>query len=131
MECASISATPEPLGAVLPLLEGLHGLISATSVLPSLQPLCLLLSICRAAGLLSSTQLPAQGALLKARHAVGQRGQSWGWEKMDLLGWALSTTPLALTPESLPQQAHGHPLWCGWAGERRYWFVHLGELLAN
>lgn len=39
MGCTSITATLEPLGPVPPLLEGLHGLISATSVLPSVQPL--------------------------------------------------------------------------------------------
>lgn len=80
-----------PIAAVLPPLEWLHGLISAPSVLPSLHPPYLLLNIYHALGLLSSTQLPAQESLTrKARHAVGQHEQSFGWEK----GWYCSATCL-------------------------------------
>lgn len=128
--CTSISATPEPLGPALPLLEGLHSLISAASVLPSLPPLYSVLRIYRAAGLLSSTAPCSESLAMKVRHAVGQRGQSWGWQKMVSAGVVPLHNTLALLSLQSPlqQQAHGHPLWCG---ERCYWFVHLGELLVN
>ena len=85
-----LAATLEPLAAVLPPLVWLHGLISALSILPSLHLPYLLLNIYHAPGLLSSAQLPAWESLaVKARHAVGQRGQSWRWEKMASAGVVL------------------------------------------
>lgn len=130
MGCISISATPEPLEPALPLLEGLHSLISAASVLPCLPSLYSVLRIYCAAGLLSSTAPCLESLALKARHAVGQRGQSWGWQKMVSAGVVPLHNTLALLSLQSPlqQQAHGHPLWCG---ERCCWFVHLGELLVN
>lgn len=131
--CTSTTATPEPLGPVLPLLEGLHSLISAASVLPSAPALCLVLSASRAAGLLSSAQLPAREPCGEGETRARAAWAELPWQEMLSAGVVpVHDTLASLSLQSpLHQQAHGHPLWCGWAGERCCWFVHLGELLAN
>lgn len=113
----SLAAALEPLAAVLPPLLWPHRLISATSVLPSQHPPYLLLNIYRALGLLSSTQLPArESRAVKARHAVGQRGQNWGWEKMASAGVVLPHAHLTLTPVSPLSAGMWPPTTPGMAG---------------
>lgn len=104
MGWTSITATPEPLGPVLPLLEGLHSRISATSVLPSLQLLSSVLSILSCCRVAKQRSAPCSKSLAeKVRHTVGQGGQSWGWEKMVSAGVVpLHDTLVSLTPESPP-----------------------------
>lgn len=105
------SPTPEPLGAVLPLDEGLHSLISAASVLLCPQPLYSVLSISHAVGLLSSTQLPAREACGDGRRT----GAAWAelpWENMASAGVVpVHDTPALLSLQSPPSAAHGHLLW--------------------
>lgn len=118
-------------GPVLPLLEvwfllPLSFLLCAAPVL-----IAQYLSCCSVAK--QHTAPCSKSLAKKERHTGGQGGQSWGWEKMVSAGVVpLHSTLASLSLQSPPhQQAHGHPHWCGWAGEGCYWFVHLGELLAN
>ncbi|KAI1237635.1 hypothetical protein IHE44_0013718 [Lamprotornis superbus] len=87
MGCASILATPEPLGPVLPLLEGLHAPVLTAQYLPC----------CRVA---KQHSAPCSESLAEGE----TRGQSRGWQEMVSAG----VGPLHSTPALLSLQSPLH-----------------------
>lgn len=102
---AHINCSQPPFSPLLLVRLGFCSLCPSLSV-----PQYLLLNIYNTPELLSSTQLPARESLAaRARRALGQRGQSWGWEKMASARVALLChAPASLLQCSCGQQACGH-----------------------
>lgn len=101
-----LAAALQPLAAHAAARPGFCSLCPSLSI-----PQYLLLNIYNTPKLLSSTLIPTRESLpARVRHALGQCGQSWGWEKMAFAWMALLChTPASFLRCSCSQWVCGHP----------------------